>query len=442
MKRLTIELARKIADKKGGFCLSDKYINNHNKLIWKCGSCDYVWNATLHNVKDQHQWCPRCAGNLKHDIKIVKEWLIKNKPNSQLLSTNYINSKSDLKFRCKKGHVWNSTFGRIKSGKWCPKCAKPYSNCNILDMKKLAIKRGGLCLSEKYENSTTKLKWQCKHNHIWEAIPSQVVFGTWCPYCKSSSRSEEICRVYFEEIFKTKFPRSYPFWLKSNLGYQMELDGYSEKLGVAFEHNGLHHYEDIEFWKNKKEYWDKNDSLKKELCSKYNVKLVIIPALFVKTKLNNLLFFIKEQCNNLDIDFPNITDLNVDLSAAYKNNNIINKYKYYARSKGGDLLSDSYINSQTKMKWVCKNGHIWEASTNSVQRNHWCSECYGNKKFTIQDAKKLAIKRNGKCLSSNYINSKTHLEWMCNKCNHIWFARFDSVKRGTWCPKCRRKYDY
>jgi predicted RecB family nuclease len=53
----------------------------------------------------------------------------------------------------------------------------------IEDMKNLAKKRGGKCLSVKYINSTTKLKWQCKEGHEWEVAPTNIKSGTWCPWC-------------------------------------------------------------------------------------------------------------------------------------------------------------------------------------------------------------------------------------------------------------------
>ena len=53
----------------------------------------------------------------------------------------------------------------------------------IEDMQNLAKKRSGKCLSIKYINSKTKLKWQCKEGHEWEVAPNGIRSGTWCPWC-------------------------------------------------------------------------------------------------------------------------------------------------------------------------------------------------------------------------------------------------------------------
>ena len=53
----------------------------------------------------------------------------------------------------------------------------------IKEMQKIAKKRGGKCLSHRYINSRTKMKWQCKMGHQWFAIPDSVKRGFWCKRC-------------------------------------------------------------------------------------------------------------------------------------------------------------------------------------------------------------------------------------------------------------------
>lgn len=49
--------------------------------------------------------------------------------------------------------------------------------------------------------------------------------------------------------------------------------------------------------------------------------------------------------------------------------------------------------------------------------------------------KALAQKRNGDCISVNYVNDSTHLEWKCDK-GHLWKATPSNIKQKKWCPKC------
>ena len=60
-----------------------------------------------------------------------------------------------------------------------------------------------------------------------------------------------------------------------------------------------------------------------------------------------------------------------------------------------------------------------------------CEECkHGNTKHTIEECKQWAINKGGECLSDKYINSKTPLLWKCKNPEHKpWKARIDHIKK-------------
>ncbi len=64
--RLGIEAMQRIANERGGKCLSDTYINAHTKLRWRCAE-DHEWEATPSDIK-QGSWCRVCAGTAKLTI--------------------------------------------------------------------------------------------------------------------------------------------------------------------------------------------------------------------------------------------------------------------------------------------------------------------------------------------------------------------------------------
>jgi nucleoside-diphosphate-sugar epimerase len=51
------------------------------------------------------------------------------------------------------------------------------------DMQETALSRGGRCLSTEYVDIKTKLKWKCGFGHEWEASPRLLKAGHWCPDC-------------------------------------------------------------------------------------------------------------------------------------------------------------------------------------------------------------------------------------------------------------------
>lgn len=80
-------------------------------------------------------------------------------------------------------------------------------------------------------------------------------------------------------------------------------------------------------------------------------------------------------------------------------------------------------------------GHEWETTAINVRQGKWCHECGGSKPKTIETLHEAARKQGGKCLSRVYVNSKKHYDWECSK-GHKWKAIFDSINKGSWCPKC------
>ena len=62
---------------------------------------------------------------------------------------------------------------------WCMKCYMEETRLTIEKMQLLAQEKGGTCLSKKYINVHTKLRWRCAKGHEWNAIPNSIIKGTW-----------------------------------------------------------------------------------------------------------------------------------------------------------------------------------------------------------------------------------------------------------------------
>ena len=108
-----------------------------------------------------------------------------------------------------------------------------------------------------------------------------------------------------------------------------------------------------------------------------------------------------------------------------------------AASKGGKCLSVEYVNIKTHLNWRCSHGHTWSASPDNILRGKWCPLCAGNQKLDIQKLKEHAQLKGGKLITSMYSNIDTPVEWQCRR-GHRWLASANNVLKsnGTWCPKC------
>jgi len=82
-----------------------------------------------------------------------------------------------------------------------------------------------------------------------------------------------------EYLLDTKFEKSRPKWnINPKTNKPLELDGYSKELKIAFEFQGIHHYE-IGIFNNDLdalEYTKYKDNIKIKNCLSNNVKLIII----------------------------------------------------------------------------------------------------------------------------------------------------------------------
>lgn len=377
-----------ILNNKGGQILDGYYITNKSKFNIKC-NCGYIWKAEANTII-RGSWCRKCFdNNRRFSLEYLNE--LSFAKDGYLISDYFLykNKDSKIEWQCKFNHKWLSSVSNIKSGKWCPYCAK---NKKLLidDAKNIAIKYDAILLSKEYKNVKTNLKWRCKNEHIFYANLNNIKNkGSWCPQCSFYS-SESICRLFFEKLFGQKFIKQRPKWLKNSKGNLLELDGLSENTVcgkyIAFEHQGNQHYKENSFFSTfSLSKIKEHDKIKKELCEKNNIFLICIPQLYEKIKINNLRQFILNECNDNNIIVPN-EDIKINIFDVKLKESLlkyeIDKIKEIALSKGGLCLSDNYINSITKLKFKCSKNHEFELTANSLKsKKYWCKLCSKENKY-------------------------------------------------------------
>jgi len=486
--KLTIGEMKKLAKSKGGRCLSDNYVNSMTKLKWRCEK-GHIWKAVPASMKYGETWCPICSHRIKLTIGEMQK--IAETRGGKCLSDKFVNSKTKLEWRCKNGHEWEAVSSNIKLGKWCPICSQglhericrkyfegmfgkkflhvrpkwlvarngerleldgyckelklafeyqgrqhylskdffqtkkdfnkrkeydklkkklcksngitlvivpfwvspekmgkyiieqcekhginvPNKNVSsesfafyypeiVEELQEVANSRGGELLSKGYVSSQTKLKWRCKEGHEWEAAPASIKHGGWCPFC---ARNVKLSIEEMEKIAKTRGGRCL-----------------SEKYVNAYT----------------KLRWQ---------CKKGHVW-----------------YSAPNSVKNQKTWCP-ICGGSLRLT--------IGEIREFAKSRGGECLSNKYVNAKTKLKWKCEKGHVWEAVPNNIRNGQWCPHCSHHAKLTIGEMKELAKSMGGLCLSKTYVGNHLKLLWQCRE-GHRWEATPHYIKSGYWCPKC------
>lgn len=290
---ITLEVCKSLAQQRGGECLSTGYVNTKTKMKWRCAE-GHQWETTYGSIKSG-RWCPHCTGHAR--VTIDKCNQLAEDRGGKCISMFYTN-KANMKWRCAKGHVWETMYGNIKSGCWCPHCTG-HARVTIDICNQLAEDRGGKCISNQYQNCDNHMLWRCADGHEWSAKWNNIKTGHWCPTC-SSGRSERIVRDTLEAKTGDAWPKQRPKWLDG-----LELDGYCEKLGAAFEYQGKQHYEYVpHFHRGGKEDLAKQqerDRKKYEVCVKRGVKLMLIPYKFNCYDENKLKTYALDQLRALGV---------------------------------------------------------------------------------------------------------------------------------------------
>ncbi len=440
VKKLSINDFNKIAAEKGGCCLSKDYINQLSKLTWKCME-GHIWDALPKHIR-KGSWCPVCARKKENkiyhkNVSIDDLHKIAYERGGVCLSDSYINQTTKLKFKCGKKHIFESSPSSIFRGTWCPFCAGKHKN-SIETMHKIAKKNGGKCLSTDYTNVFTKLLWECANGHQFHSIPKHVINGHWCPNC-TIYLNEQRCRYILETLFDTKFLKDRDVLN----GY--ELDGYNKDLKLAFEYHGKQHFEYVDFFYSRGdtnlEERKKRDKLKENLCKELGIELLIIP--YTVTPDDHVTFIVNE-LKKRGFHFK-VNPKNITFEQYSHTRSELNEIQKIAKNKGGVCLSTSYVNVDSKMDFICKNGHSFSSTPYNIKNlNRWCRKCFyseragASQRLRPNEMCEIAKEKGWECLSNEYTNARTKLLWKCGE-GHLFERTLGHVKEGRGCPICKQK---
>jgi len=368
-----------------------------------------------------------------HKIDEMRE--IANSRGGKCLSNKYVNSATKLTWKCSKGHVWDATPNSIKRGSWCSICIgnKPLT---IKEMQEIAKSRQGECLSNKYVNSSTHLRWRCSEGHEWNAVPSSIKSGTWCPNCAKTIRVDKQKGT----IEKMRI------LAKRNHGKCLSNTYVDSKTKLKWRCSEGHEWESTP-GHIKQGQWcpvcanrvPLTIGLMQEMARIKGGECLSEKYIDNRTKL-------KWKCSKSHEWEATPSGIRGGTWCPYCYGNVrstIEEMKQLAKNRRGFCLSNKYTNNYTKLRWQCSEGHEWDSTPKHVKKGHWCPYCANiqnglKKRDTIENMKMIAKERGGKCLSNKYANQQSILKWRCSQ-GHAWVASAGSVKNGTWCPICGRK---
>ena len=399
-----LALAKARAKKSNGQCLSTSYIGCQEPLAWKCAVQSHpIWYSTFDNVVKKNTWCPACSlkgGVQEFRVRKILEYVLGTK----FFKTRSLDwNRNPLTNRCLELDGYSKKLRLAFEFQ-----GEQHSRLIFTSMKPERLKNIKLRDEAKLSN--------CKQNGVKLIVIHE-------PKSKKDYKNQ-LLKAVFSELMRLEIP------IKRNVSKE-QLDHF-----FSLSHNSLFQKKQL-------------DKARLYAISKLGVCL---SDSYVNSGTHMVWKCVEATHATWKSSYENVVISGhwcPECAGNQRKPNGILIAKEFARNKGGQCLSEEYINSKTKLLWrcACPSHSTWTANyQNVVNSGNWCPECgrdaiaaKNRKSNSLELAQKIAKERGGVCLSQTYTNSATQLEWKCTNPSHpIWSASFLNIKNyGSWCPACR-----
>lgn len=359
-------------------------------------------------------------------------------------------TSAHVKWTCKClvcGSIVTPRYATVQSkGSGCKTCRyrkiREHHVFKLEDVIQVVEKRGGKVHSTNYINSESPMDFECSRGHTFTNRFSHIKRGQWCPTCNKGSKSEEIARTTFEQLFNFPFPKTRPKWLKNARGNQMEIDGFCKELMIGFEYQGIQHFSK-QIYGGNLEQRVADDIQKAELCKVNDVHLFILTHEMSYTDFPEE---IAKQAYSFGLDMPKGWEsTDVDIFEAFVREDRIEELREILAKRFIEVLSPKYLGSNEFVELRClRCRNTWKAKGNAFfnsRKTAGCDKCARRRagllnKLTMADLAEFARRYNGEVLSEEYVKRNHWYNWRCKE-GHEFEGNFNNmVFRKQFCAVC------
>lgn len=158
-----------------GYILLSTYSNNKAKLNFVCPQ-GHRHSITWKDFADGAR-CKYCFGNFVREEDVESAF----RKEGYTLKSKYVACGEKLEFTCPQGHSGSVSWTSFRLGRRCREC----SNTLPPDPEavKMAFEAEGYKLLSQYENSKTKVEFECPVGHHHSILWASFRNGTRCKYC-------------------------------------------------------------------------------------------------------------------------------------------------------------------------------------------------------------------------------------------------------------------
>jgi hypothetical protein len=444
-----------ICTKRGGILLSGKS-KDVRKIKVQC-SKGHIWYPDFYNVL-KGSWCssPDCVSERISERKVApirhaqvsKIQKIIVKKEGAWVGGDYVNNRTKVHLKCKKGHLFSITPDALLSGAWCARCAGklPKGEMYIL-LSKHAREMGGQLLSPTYSDIKSKLKFQCGKGHAPWVASAESVFrmGTWCPACAPNGVKLDRGKVMNElrQMAETKGGKCISVKRNSSTHGR-----YQCLMQCSAGHRWLGALDHL-----RAGVWCPS-------CNSPGVKEKVCRAIFEwltgKTFMKQRpKWLVNSRGRQMELDGYN---KDMGLAFEYQGEQHSKFIPFFHEDHEGFLRRVS--DDSDKQRLCSANGvelitidvsvplkglqkHVADLL---VKIRPWLSGSLNlqdmeiervptGKDASLAEIRRIASDRGGECLSKQYISANHRMNFRCSE-GHLWSAVPGSIKRGSWCKSC------
>ena len=293
-----INKANKIHNKKYGYSKVN-YSGAYTQICIICPIHGEFWQIPHNHLIGNG--CPKCGFerikmvNSSNTNEFIKKSNMVHNNKYNYSKVDYVNAYKNVCIICPiHGEFWQTPTKHLCGG-GCQKC-----NGGIKITQKEFIEKANRIHNNEYNyskvnyiNTSTKVCiicpihgefWQTPTNHIHKTRPQG------CPKCNSSKMERDIRKFLMENRIDFEEQKKFS-WLR-----KQSLDFYLPKQHIAIECQGAQHFIPIDIFGGDESLKTniERDERKYKLCSEHNVKILYYINEKFKEKMNNKIYFIKE----------------------------------------------------------------------------------------------------------------------------------------------------
>lgn len=292
MKRMTHEeFQEKVFEALGNkIFIIGRYVNKRTKIKVKCNKCNYIWETNPQTLYNGHG-CPRCVGNIKKTIKILKQEIYSLVGDEYTVLGKYINTHTPILFKHNKcgNEFLMSPKAFIHQGQRCPyerylKSAQSNSEIQGKPEEKNEIlnqicNKEGYEIIKGYERANEKLVLKhSKCGEISEIRPYQFIdCGVRCK-CENYSKGEKAIREWLKDN-NIKFEEQYRFddckGKEKRLPFDFAIMSRFNNPILLIEFDGLQHFYP-KFGEENLKQIQFTDKIKNDYCKLNKIPLIRI----------------------------------------------------------------------------------------------------------------------------------------------------------------------